>query len=290
MNVDRFITTMALLRLNEWWYLLGIYSLGILLGGIDRASVLRISIGLACSVLYLAHGYLVNEYMDEVKPGRATQKAKIFRQEHVYIPLIRFLFFSLPLLNLGIAVIFLPPVVSVCLASGTLCSWLYSCPPLRARRFPRWSLVLNSIGFSMLFLIGWGVSGSFHERGVWAFLYVLFLFLPIDLMHSLSDMEEDSLAQRPSFAVYFGALKTVVLAEVLVVVVNAIALIGFFRNAFSAYFLVLSVICGAVWAYILGRYRTPLKIDSFKTIKKRVRILMMVFGLLWLLELTQKGR
>jgi 4-hydroxybenzoate polyprenyltransferase len=151
-------------RIKDWFHYLGFVLLGIFFS--ERMHLPILPFLQASSIL--AYAFSLNEYFDK----KLTIK-----------------FFLLPLLISMLLLLFsnhLQRIASLCFLIGFT---IYSTPPLRLKRFPVITTLINSLSFSLLFLIGyWSFSTDLPLN---FFLLLTLLNLIAQLIHEIVHLEED---------------------------------------------------------------------------------------------------
>lgn len=135
------------------------------------------------SVLYLAHGYGVNDCFDLHYDTRLRKN--VFR---------KFLFFLYMLLMVNVIFSFwyLGGTAAALVLCGGIIGFLYSGQPLRLKKNTVSSLFLNSLGFSLLFLVGFvSVEKRLTLSSCMATVFFAFIFVPLQIMHYIAHAEED---------------------------------------------------------------------------------------------------
>ncbi len=176
-------------RINDWLHTLGLTVLGIVFYSSASLLTLPALAGLAISILYLAHGFSLNNYFD------------IAIDQHInknYIPASRlpgkkFLVFSYFLLLVNF---FLACLISLKLAAliiaGSILALIYSAPPFRFKKYTYLNIILNSAGFAIIFLIGFiSVSGKISLAAAMMSGLFAILFIPLQIIHQIAHSKAD---------------------------------------------------------------------------------------------------
>jgi len=268
------------LKFKDWWYLNGIFVIGVFSDGYWDIKPHYIILGLIASSSYLASGYSLNEYHDHIK----NKFRQAGRDGAAFI--------VIPYILIGsclLAAFYISTASFLIVLLGFFVSWLYSSVPFRLKRFYLPRLFLNSLGFSIIFLLGVSLSGVYSARSWMLFLFVLILFFPLELIHTLEDIESDIKSGLKTPPVIFGIESTVfsVLAFFILLMLFAAQL--YFRRFVSIYFLIVSSVSFFTIALMvfarLARYLEDDNQKLFAGIKQKTRIVMVFFGLSLLLLL-----
>ena len=259
------------LRVKDWWYLNGVFVLGAVSSDRFNLTINPFFFGLVISSLYLAHGYALNEHWDRKSAPCPFSKITPGGEGALGA-------YLLLALNCAIAFFLLRPAFFMVVLGGVV-SWLYSSPPLRLKKrfVPR--LLLNSLGFSFLFLVGAVSQGPLSSADWLLLLFVFFLFIPIELIHGLNDFEDDGLNSIATFPRVFGVRKTVAMTLALFVGLQVFSLSLYAGNLVSLPFVFLNLFLvvgmSALLANIQRHGRLSCGLDGLKA---RSRILLSVYG------------
>jgi 4-hydroxybenzoate polyprenyltransferase len=197
------------IRINDWLHILGLAVLGIIFYSSSSLFTLKAILGLIVSMLYLAHGFSLNNYFDTAIDQRINKR---------YLPPTgasckRFLLFSYSLFLINC---FLAWWISIKLAAliilGSILALIYSAPPLRLKKSTCLNIILNSAGFAIIFLIGFL---SVSQTVSWAALImsVLFalIFIPLQIVHQISHSEADKVENILTIFNRYGLKPTIYL-------------------------------------------------------------------------------
>jgi len=163
------------LRIKDWVYILGIPILGFFY--LSRFNIsYDFALMLIVSSLYLSHGYMLNDCFENIfGKSKDTKRKKII------------LSYSLLLLNCVITYLYLKSILPIVLL-GSLLALVYSS---RMKKNIISNIFLNSLGFSLLFLIGVLSNKPIGTEAIPLFLYVYLAFIPAQIMHILAHMEKE---------------------------------------------------------------------------------------------------
>lgn len=142
---------LRLLRIKDWFYIIGLAFLGFFYK--ERIfKFIDIFLLIIVSSLYLAHGYSLNEYFDlryeYLRVSKEDRKHTTTNRKPSFLPI--FLLF----LNCIIS-FYLSKLIFFLIVLGGLCSYLYSSSFTRLKNRPLANILLNSSGFTILFIIGY---------------------------------------------------------------------------------------------------------------------------------------
>jgi len=180
---------MNFFRVRDWFHVLGLSFLGFVYAYTSQILLPSLLFSFIASSLYIAHGYSLNEIIDaqvavkysknefKVKKGISFNSALILS----YIPL---------LVNLVFSVLFYKNILLLIIA-GALLAYLYSAAPFRFKSVPFMDLVVNSAGFSILFLIGYCSLRPLDKNSLLITALFFLLFIPLQLIHELAHFEKD---------------------------------------------------------------------------------------------------
>ena len=198
-------TTLALLnffRVRDWFHVLGLSFLGFAYAYAFQFSLSSLLLSFIASLLYIAHGYSLNETIDTIiavkhSEGEFKNKKKFSFKTALalsYIPL---------LINLTFSVLFLKKILLLIIA-GALLAYLYSAAPFRFKSAPFMDLVVNSAGFSILFLIGYCSLKPLDKNSLLITVLFFLLFIPLQLIHELAHFEKDKSENVITTVVRYG--------------------------------------------------------------------------------------
>jgi 4-hydroxybenzoate polyprenyltransferase len=192
------VDVVAFLRVPDWYYLVGLGLLGYTYR-MPRLDVANLGLVLAVTSLYLAHGYGFNHYYDVRAGEREPTSARVARSG---------LLLSIACLigAIGLALLCLPPIVAALLGVGGVISLLYSSSLTRLKRLPFWNVVLNSSGFTVLFLVGFFANKTYLPVVPCLLGYIWLGIVPFQVIHLMSHRPQEgywSLSQRASLVLFY---------------------------------------------------------------------------------------
>jgi hypothetical protein len=200
----RLAGAVAFFRVRDWYPLVGIALLGYAyrLPHLEAGPLAAL---LAATALYLAHGYGLNRYGD-LRSGELVDAPSTVELEPRTGLLLSMLFLLAAIVLASLA---LPLPVAGALAGGGGASLLYSSPVPRLKRRLGWNLVLNSSGFTVLFLAGFLTSKGVSPTLPLLVGYVWLGVVPFQVIHLMSHREIEGsfrLSARAWSALYHAAL------------------------------------------------------------------------------------
>jgi 4-hydroxybenzoate polyprenyltransferase len=204
MGKTSFQMTLDLFRVRDWVHVLGLPLLGFLYARMKDPQMtwFYLPLCIIISVLYLAHGYSLNETYDTLKKHKGIYQG-FFQEKGISFKRALALSFAPLLINLVLSWLVSPGMFLLIIA-GAILSYVYSAPPSRFKEIAFADLVINALGFSILFLIGTGLGeGIFPGSFYLAFLFFI-VFIPLQLIHELEHVQEDRAANVKTTVVRCG--------------------------------------------------------------------------------------
>lgn len=205
------------LRIKDWLHVLGLTILGI--GYYKPSSLLSLQalMGLIIASLYLAHGYSLNTCIDAtIEPYWNKMFGNLDKNFFKKILLFSYALFFI---NCIISLLY-SKVILYFVVIGSISCLIYSFPPLRLKRYLLLSHLLNSSGFSILFIIGFlSLSKTVTVNSIIMSIFFAFLFIPLQIIHQLSHYTEEekkgSMSHLKSFKNNIWRLFTISLALII---------------------------------------------------------------------------
>ncbi len=270
----KIIKFLKLLRF-DWIHFLGILILGYVynLKSAHFFSKQLFSIILIGS-LDLFHVYSLNDCFDLY--WKTTKSEVTYFKPYIivsYIILVTNVIFSF----------FFAKYSTIIILLGAIITYIYSAPPLRLKSKPFINTFLNSIGFSILFFIGFPLSKERLTESAIFFIFFMFIMTPIQLIHELSHFNEDKRKNILTTSVFCGedfSLHTIISSLVLGffwVILMWMVNICQFYFIIASFFFVSFFIC-----YVIKKYKTKQLIDNHK-IKNTIRGLSILYGAITLI-------
>lgn len=179
----KFFEKIFLLRIEDWIHYLGFPILGMVFGGFSK-NLVPITL---LSGFILAYAFSLNEVYDK----------KI--ESKIYL---------LPLLLSFLMFFFINPIQIAFALFFILIMTLYSYPIPRLKSKPIVCTIANAIAFPCLFAIGFFDLGIMNYSFVYIFSILFSLSFVIQLIHELSDVDEDKKEKVATTPIYFGESNT----------------------------------------------------------------------------------
>ena len=260
-------------RIKDWIHVLGLVVLGFVCGSGWNIEFGAFILSLLIGSLHLAYGYSLNDCFDininykflKGKDLFPFKKAIILSLSALMINcLVCLLFFTKGLILVGL---------------GAVLGWIYSAPPTRLKNVPVLGLFCNSMAFSVLFLMGYCVNKNFDTTSLaWTF-FIFFLFLPIQLIHELNDMEEDKLKKISTTACRYGIKITLnlILFSFLILIGWALFLNYLLGTSIYLFFITIIFSILMFWSLLKRSINNRTHIKTFK-LKLHARYLIILYG------------
>jgi len=265
-------------RVFDWVHVLGLTMLGFIFASGTNINPFRFIIALLISALYLAHGYSLNECFDVIikhKPNRRN----LFSESLIPFRVTMISSYVVLFLNGGISFLFSKHIF-VLVLMGAVFAWLYSVPPLRLKEKPFLGILCNSLGFSVLFLIGFSSVKTIDAQAILMTVFIFLLFLPIQLIHEINDLEDDKTEGIDTIAVKFGVRTTFYLITLFLIILIGYAYILYHLLNIMIYFLLITTFFSlALTLYLFRRFdRHSGKLNT-QRLKINVRYLCIIYGM-----------
>ena len=195
------------IRVKDWLHILGLAVLGISFYSGPSLFTSKALLGLIISSLYLAHGFSLNNCFDFSIDQHMGKK--FFLSEQTFPKKFLALSYALFLINCVIASAI--SLILLCLVIiGSVTELIYSVPPLRLKRITFLNIMLNSFGFSLIFLIGFAsVSKSINSSALMMAILFALVFTPLQIIHQISHSEADKRGNVQSIYNRYGIEITV---------------------------------------------------------------------------------
>jgi len=239
-------------RVKNWFYYLGFVILGLIY---NKQTHLNFP-SLLISPFLLGYAYSLNDFYDRKTTGK-----------YFLIPLLLSLILLLTLnfLQILVAVTFLVIVT------------IYSAEPFRLKKVPIVVTLLNGVGFSLLFLLGyWSQPSSAFPTEF--FIILLFLNLSAQLIHEGVHMKEDKKENIYTTALVCGRKNLKLLITSLLSISLIFILTLFFRKKVSLLFLISTIIFLLLSIYKIQT--TPMN----KEVRRCFRNGGIVTGVIWFIS------
>ena len=242
-------------RVKDWLHILGIPTLGFVYNSnFNLLSVEFVSILLLGS-LGLAFGYSFDANYDKFK-----SKSKLLPS---LIPLIAGLIYA-SFLN---ATIFVLSVIAALIMTA------YVIPPFRLKCIPIVVTISNSIGFSLLFLVGYAILSNLNANVLLLATFIGIASFPAQLVHEIAHFSRDKKEGLLTTPIKFGKKFThsLILISLILLIVWSFLLYVYLN--YSILFIIFSAMFSLIFVLIL-KYET-------NALKSRIYIkyLSIAFGL-----------
>ncbi|MGD0335633.1 MAG: UbiA family prenyltransferase [Candidatus Omnitrophota bacterium] len=256
------------LRIKDWWYLNGIFILGVTCAGsLAGKNLLK---GLLVSSLCFAYGYSLNEYFDNSK--KHVSGSRRFNG---------ILYKLTPCISLGLALYFayfISKILFLTVISVGIISWLYSAPPFRLKKHIFLRLFLSPLGYSLFFLLGAGLDKRLSSQEFFMYIYILLFYIPVELMHMLSHIDVDKAAGTPTLPLVYGTRKTMVLMLLLFIILALYSCLLYIAGVMSVYFLLWTLATWTAILVLLGRSYAQNNMEAFINMKLNARLVFSIYG------------
>ena len=268
------------LRIRDWLHILGLTVLGISFYSGSSLLTYKSLLALVISSLYLAHGFSLNNYFD-VTIDRYIGK-DFFLLDQIFHK--RFLALSYLLFLINCVISFKISSIVLCLVIiGSITGLIYSAPPLRLKRITFLNILLNSLGFSFIFLIGFAsVSNSITPAALMMALLFIPLFIPLQIIHQISHSEADKKGDIQSIYNRYGFKVTAHFFNFsLMLLLSWSLLIGALYNKYIYIFYPTFLFCLSFF-YFMRRIKKSKKNHSEFALKTRLlfRKICMLYGII----------
>jgi 4-hydroxybenzoate polyprenyltransferase len=261
-------------RVSDWIHVLGLTLLGFIFASGSDIVFRNLFLSLLISSLYLAFGYSLNDYFDIYARHRGANDTPL------PVPFKKALILSLLalILNCFISLSFSIYIFWLVIAGATL-AWLYSATPLRLKERPFWELICNSLGFSILFLVGFASAGAIDVQAILMTIFIFLLFLPLQLIHELNDLRQDCSKGINTTAVKFGIIISFNLIFLFLALLIGYTFILHYLLKTARLFWLTILFCAALAFILLRRLdRHSRRLDT-RRLKLDVRYICIVYGL-----------
>ncbi len=202
--VSRITWLIRFYRIKEWIHILGLCILGYLYVGDIPLDLEYLGFSLILTALYLSFGYSSNTIFE----GYNGFKNCFNQLAMSFFPAIIGLYLALHHST----------VLTLIFSTGIILSLAYSGPPFFLKGLPIIELIINSILFMIVFLIGVSVSTNNFSYDVYLMsLFVFLMVIPFQLIQELKDKEHDVSLDLVTTAIHLTPIyqKTLVLISVL---------------------------------------------------------------------------
>jgi 4-hydroxybenzoate polyprenyltransferase len=248
------------IRIKDWFYHLGIPTLGFVWNSIHAFSFsLFLAMGGISSCL-LGLAYSLNQYFERKEKRR-------------YLLLFPLFFLILSAL-LSIVLSFATFLLTF---FAILIAITYSIPPLRLKRLPFLGSILNSFGYSLLFLIGFSIPSDLSLNGFCLAALIAMIWTPVQLIHELEHLEKDKRAGIMTTALKLGAAKTILLMQIFFFISTFLAFALFVILKFSIFLFISTVLFSFLAIFTIRLLK------NFRKMRITIRRLGVLYGILLLI-------
>jgi 4-hydroxybenzoate polyprenyltransferase len=173
---------------------------------------------------------------------------------------------------------------------GALLAYLYSAAPFRFKSIPFMDLVVNSTGFSILFLIGYCSLKPLDKSSLLIAILFFLLFIPLQIIHELAHFEKDKSEKAITTVVRYGIPVSLKLFFISLLPFAVWPLFLWYLRVLPIYAFQLSVLFSA---YISLRFSKILKncaSINMNDLRIHVRFLTIFYGLCMLFILIKSNK
>lgn len=271
------------IRINDWIHILGLTILGITFYSYSSLFTHKALFGLVVSLLYLAHGFSLNNYFDIAIDQHINKK--YFPSNRISNK--RFLALSYLLFFINCFISYKISIKALCFVIiGSMLVLVYSAPPFRLKKSTFINIVLNSAGFAVIFLIGFiSVSDSITLAAFMMSVLFALVFIPLQIVHQISHSEADKTENILSIYNRYGLKPTIYLSYIsLVVLILWSLLIGIIYYNYINIFYLTSLFC-ILFFYSLWRIKNSKKPypESATEVRILLRKLCIIYGIILIL-------
>jgi len=175
------------------------------------------------------------------------------------------------------------PVIFLLVIAGSLLSFIYSAPPIRAKRYIILNLILNSLGFSLLFLIGF-VTLNRHTTfsSIMMTSFFAIFFIPIQIIHQVSHYQEDKEQNISTLYNRYGVKTTLYFIIGSFICLTVLALLITVIGQKNITFFISTFLLSLVLSIAMHNFGKDNKYNSYKAIKIRLftRKVSIIYGVI----------
>lgn len=177
------VVFLRLVRFKDWFYFLGLPILVFLVNEQDVTFQAKLS-STVYVALYLACGYLFNNFYDQQEDSRHKNFLKSYAKETSWM-----IFMGMNILMMGLSIVLEVFSAFICIF---LLNVLYSHPKVRLKENLIFSLLANALSFSFITYVTSKISYEELTELSWVLSgYVFLIFLPIQYIHLLEHKEDE---------------------------------------------------------------------------------------------------
>lgn len=281
-NIDAIPSFATFFRTKEWLHILGLAVLGIAFHSEFDLFTHNALLGLIVSSLYLAHGFSLNNYFD-IRIDRPIKKGGFSLNYPLHKKL---LLCSCALFLVNCVLSFqISPIVLYLVIIGGILGVAYSAPPLRLKKMTFLNILLNSAGFSVIFLIGFvSVNNSVTLHSLMMAILFALVFIPLQIMHQISHSEADKIQNIQTIYNRYGLKKTLFYFDLSLVLLVLWSLLLSILNDRYDYIFYSTFLFGFSLFYALHRMKNDKIAESGYATKTRLlfRKICILYGIILL--------
>jgi len=266
----------SLYRTSQWIHILGLPMLGFIYNSTPPLSAIPLLLTLVIGSLYLAHGYAVNDLFDTMVKYR-NSPSQFYREKGISSRTALLFCYAPFFINL-IIVNLLSQKVLWLVISGWVLSYIYSAPPVRLKSRPPFDLIINSMGFSILFLIGYGAHNTPDLNSLLMAGLFFILFLPLQLFHEITHLKQNQSENTTTVAARYGVKTAISLIFIFLI---AFILWSFllWTRGISMYIPLLSLIFALYITVYLKTYGNDFSKVFSGNVRMHVRFISIIYGI-----------
>jgi 4-hydroxybenzoate polyprenyltransferase len=255
--------------IRDWWYVIGLTLLGISFCS-QNLNPSTVMMRVFLSALFLASGYSLNRRFEELNNRNSRQDMS---------RLDSFLEFLLPLILLVIISSYIYNLFWLVLA-GIAISLAYSSPQLNLKSTPYVGELLNSTGFTIVFLIGYAGCIITTVKGILLFLFIALTVLAAHLIHEIAHGKDDKRAGVNNIYQSHGIKAALLIVRTSLILITILALMISVETDVGLHFFALTGIFSAIFMMCLRGldFKSNIIVDAEK-IRLNIRALCILYGL-----------
>ena len=177
-NLCNFI---KIVRVKDWFYIIGIAFLGFLYK-IEQFKFYEAVYLLIVASLFVIHGYVTNTYYDMKHEKSSSSK---YYDKNTESNLLFYMALAAFLINMVISLLY-SNILFVLVVVGGIVSFIYSSSWTRMKDKPFLNIILNSTGFTILFLIGYFFNKYVSIDVLYLSGYIWLGIIPSQIIHLLA--------------------------------------------------------------------------------------------------------
>jgi 4-hydroxybenzoate polyprenyltransferase len=229
---------------------------------------------LVVSSLYLAHGYSLNESFDTIIKYNNSKEAFLKSKKKSFKNALIFSYLTF-VANLLIALLSSINII-LFIIIGAVLAYLYSVPPMRLKEKPFIELICNSLGFSILFLIGYC---SIKEPNINALIMTglyFILFIPLQLIHHIDHFDKDRMEKVNTTVVKYGITISIKFINISLLILILWSLFLWLRGISFLLFLISVLFALSTMFYLYKQINKKGILNTLK-LKRNIRFLTIIY-------------